>query len=386
MPKELPKTCKNIDALCAAVGIALPQQRVRANKLRELVAGWKDGKGLPPGCPPFPERKKGLWPYIAVVEWGIAAGVTNAGKDKWELKPEQKLKSGNAEKLKTQIPTAGGGLPTQDKPAEGELFPESGVPFDKLLDLWEDKLRYPEKWLQQPIQAGQLKKLEVHRPHLFSPRAGIGSPPNAGGISENVGGGQDGVAGWINNNYPGQVVNQMTVCRWLKGEMLPPGCKENFPPAEGRGTWKTDKVRVWCDTYLPKQATQQGLAITLQAALDQEKLDEIEHNKWQREMERRRDDANYISIAEALALMHEFYRAMFQRVDATEKTWPKSFLDKLGYSSLKLEDGTMLPPNSPLLNAVTEVLRGWLPGQNEALKLEMQRAVEALANRAENTQ
>ncbi len=385
MPKELPKTCKNIDALCAAVGIALPQQRVRANKLRELVAGWKDGKGLPPGCPPFPERKKGLWPYIAVVEWGIAAGVTNAGKDKWELKGKFQVSSGSvvqSENLKLKTSN----LPHQDKPAEGELFPESGVPFDKLLDLWEDKLRYPEKWLQQPIQAGQLKKLEVHRPHLFSPRAGIGSPPNAGGISENVGGGQDGVAGWINNNYPGQVVNQMTVCRWLKGEMLPPGCKENFPPAEGRGTWKTDKVRVWCDTYLPKQATQQGLAITLQAALDQEKLDEIEHNKWQREMERRRDDANYLSIAEALALMHEFYRAMFQRVDATEKTWPKMFGEMIAKVSSDASDSVVQSENLKLNTSnLIEAFRSWLPGQNEALKLEMQRAVEALEARTETT-
>lgn len=370
MPKELPKTCKNIDALCAALGIALPAQRVRANKLRGMVASWKDGKELPPGCPPFPERKKGLWPYVAVVEWGIAAGVTNTGKDQWELNPEVR-----GRRSEVKRPPAAGGLPAQDKPADGELFPESGVPFDKLLDLWEDKLRYPEKWLQQPIQSGQLKKLEVHRPYLFPQRAGIVPGQMAAGPSGNIGGGQDGVAGWINNNYPGQVVNQMTIHRWLKGEMLPPGCKENFPPAEGRGTWKTDKVRAWCDSFLPKHATQQGLAITLQAALDQEKLDEIEHNKWQREMERRRDDANYISIAEALALMHEFYRAIYQTVDRTEKTWPKDFSEMLQRSDVR---GQMSE------SELVEAFRQWLPSQNEALKLQMQRAVESLQARAQN--
>lgn len=370
--KELPKTCKNIDALCAALGIALPQQRVRANKLRELVAGWKDGKTLPPGCPPFPAKVKGLWPYLAVVEWGIAAGVTNAGKDKWELKGKFQVSSGSvvqSENLKLKTSN----LPHQDKPAEGELFQESG--FEQTLDLWQDKLENPLKWQEAPIQLWQLKELQRRRPELFDKKPPGGSGPNASGATAtatNIGGGQDGVAGWINNNYPGQVVNQMTICRWLKGEMLPPGCKENFPPAEGRGSWKTDKVRAWCDTYLPKQATQQGLAITLQAALDQEKLDAIEHNKWQREMERRRDDANYLSIAEALALMHEFYRAMFQRIDATEKTWPKSFGEMVA---------TVASPEQ--VASLTERFRTWLPSQNEALKLEMQRAVEALEARTE---
>lgn len=366
--KELPKTCKNIDALCAALGIALPAQRVRANKLRELVAGWKDGKALPAGCPPFPERKRGLWPYVAVVEWGIAAGVTNTGKDKWELKPEVR-----GQKSEVRKPAKTEPLPQQAKPAEGELFQEPG--FEQTLDLWQDKLENPLKWQESPIQLWQLKELQRRRPQLFDKKAPGGAGQLANASSENIGGGQDGVAGWINNNYPGQVVNQMTIHRWLKGEMLPPGCKENFPPAEGRGTWKTDKVRAWCDLFLPKQATQQGLAITLQAALDQEKLDEIEHNKWQREMERRRDDANYISIAEALALMHEFYRAIYQTVDRTEKTWPKEFGELLQRS----EAGGQRSDAE-----LTEAFRNWLPGQNEALKLQMQRAVEGLEKRAGN--
>jgi len=71
---------------------------VRANKLRGMVAGWKDGKDLPASCPPFPERRKGLWPYVAVAEWGIAAGVTNTGKDKWELKPVPITKSAETQK------------------------------------------------------------------------------------------------------------------------------------------------------------------------------------------------------------------------------------------------------------------------------------------------
>lgn len=384
--KELPKTCKNIDAICAALGIALPAQRVRANKLRGMVAGWKDGKDLPASCPPFPERRKGLWPYVAVVEWGIAAGVTNTGKDKWELKPVPITKSAETQKLKKTAKESGG-LPHQDKPPLGELFQESG--FEQTLDLWQDKLENPLKWQESPIQLWQLKELQRRRPQLFDKKAPGQSAINAGGAATNIGGGQDGVAGWINNNYPGQVVNQMTIHRWLKGEMLPPGCKENFPPAEGRGTWKTDKVRGWCELFLPKQATQQGLAITLQAALDQEKLDEIEHNKWQREMERRRDDANYISIAEALALMHEFYRAIYQTVDRTENTWPKQFGEMLGRvmedGRWKMEDGT---DSAAILHSLSSILvesfRSWLPGQNEALKLQMQRAVEALQTRAQN--
>ena len=356
--KELPKTCKNIDALCAALGIALPAQRVRANKLRQMVAGWKDNQNLPPGCPPFPARVKGLWNYVGVVEWGIAAGVKNTGKDNWVLQPPP---------VKPKPPVKPAELPPQEHPPEGELFQESG--FEQTLDLWQDKLENPLKWQEAPIQLWQLKELQRRRPQLFE-----GKKAAAAGqvVSENIGGGQDGVAGWINNNYPGQVVNQMTVCRWLKGEMLPPGCKENFPPAEGRGTWKTDKVRTWCDAFLPKHATQQGLAITLQAALDQEKLDEIAHNQWLREMERRRDDANYLSIAECLALLHEFFRAMYLAVDATEKTWPKQFGEMIA-------DGT----TPEQLTALIERFRAWLPGQNEALKKAMQQAVESLEKRTE---
>lgn len=380
--KELPKTCKNIDALCAAMGIALPAQRVRANKLRELVAGWKDGKALPPGCQPFPAKVKGLWPYVAVVEWGIAAGVTNTGKDKWELKPAKVEDRGlKMAKAKAPSPSAIINLPSSPTAPDGELFQESG--FEQTLDLWQDKLENPLKWQESPIQLWQLKELQRRRPQLFDKKSPGGAGQMPAASSENIGGGQDGVAGWINNNYPGQVVNQMTIHRWLKGEMLPPGCKENFPPAEGRGTWKTDKVATWCNAYLPRHATQQGLAITLQAALDQEKLDEIEHNKWQREMERRRDDANYISIAEALALLHEFYRAMYQTVDSTEKTWPKAFGNTISDFRFPISD-LAAETRAAVETALVECFRAWLPGQNEALKLQMQRAVEALEKRAGN--
>lgn len=64
-----------------------------------------------------------------------------------------------------------GGTPnlTQaDKPAEGDdLFESDSAGWERTLDLWQDKLNHPEKWLALPLQNWQLKKLERYRPQLF---------------------------------------------------------------------------------------------------------------------------------------------------------------------------------------------------------------------------
>lgn len=383
MAKNLPTHCKNLDAVCAALGIKLPQQRPRALRIRDQVAAWTRGENVPTGIPVFPAKVKGYWPYVKVVEWGVAAGVTAAGKDKWELKPAPKVqgKQGSGFRVETsnlKPSTSTPNLPPAEKPAEGELFNPESTGFEQTLDLWQDKLENPLKWQEAPIQKWQITELKRQRPELFETKASGA----VAGDSENIGGGQDGVAAWINLHFPGHAVHQMMVSRWVNGKELPPGCAELFPASERSGRFKTADVRSWCEKYLPKSMLQPGLAMTLQAALDQEKLDEIQHNQWQREMERRADDRNYVRRDAVWGLITEFARAMFSRVDATERTWPKQFAERLQGFRVQGSGSETFNLQPETVAALVDAFRAWLPGQNEALKREMEQAVAALESRS----
>lgn len=223
---------RDVESIAAAWGIKLYEQRPR--KLKQLAELRTITEH-----PQFPAKVKGKgWPRAAVVQFGMEWVSVDANKREFRLLAQEKAKPKPPEPQE---------LPEQPKPPEGDLFPQDKSAFERSLDMWQEKLENPEKWIPSPIQKWQLDLLRQHRPQLFA--SSERSEATIQAESENISGGVRGVANWIRNNYPHVAVDHVKVQRWQRGEYLPPGCKENFPAsdASGSGRFKTAEVTAWVD-------------------------------------------------------------------------------------------------------------------------------------------
>ena len=103
----------------------------------------------------------------------------------------------------------------------------------------------------------------THDPPLNEPPYSDGQPP----VNDAIVGGRKGVASFINLTFQGRIgtrsgfVNQMTVSRWLCGQLLPNGCREFFPPPDGAGRFSKAAVRLWVESYLLKEPDAADLAV-----------------------------------------------------------------------------------------------------------------------------
>lgn len=291
--KEASLYIKDKSGIAVACGLALPpagKKTARANKLRAaawaVVASWidaneklkvKNEKGEGGSLPPFPAKApNGMWVRKDVEKW-------NGERIKNEkLKVKNGKGNGNAgdgspSGGKLRQVAALQELPAQDAPADGELFPDGGGGFEKLLDQWQEKMQNPDNWLESPIQKWQLEQLRQKRPWLFgggeayrgdrSPdgESGDGSPHSRDDGGAEIYGGQQGVANWLNLNFQGRIntesgfVNAMAISRWLQMQNLPSGCKTGFPPPHGSGRFYKAQVRAWAERWIVRAGLAQSL-------------------------------------------------------------------------------------------------------------------------------
>ena len=176
-------------------------------------------------------------------------------------------------------------LQAQDKPADGELFEPDSAAFEKTLDLWEDKLKNPERWMESPLQSWQMKQLEKHRPWLFKSKT---AGENDFGQSDEFMGGREAAAAYVQMKFPGVLCNKMDVSNWQRAKHLPSGCTEPFPPPHNSGRNSKLKIDAWVEKYLKSNASQQSLSGVenidyerAQKKLDFERSQE-EYALWQR--------------------------------------------------------------------------------------------------------
>jgi hypothetical protein len=155
---------------------------------------------------------------------------------------------------KTPNPEAGlGNLPAQND-GSGELKLESEPNFEKLLDLWQDKLVNPERWLLDPLLSWQLKQLEKNRPWLFKKAS---APADDGG--DEFQGGVEAVAAYIQLKFPGVICNKMDISNWQRMKFLPDGCTEQFPPSFNSGRNSKKRIDTWVFKYKKTAGTEQNL-------------------------------------------------------------------------------------------------------------------------------
>src|SRR6185369_81627 len=320
-----PKFCCSIEQCAGALGYPIPKQRNRKAALLKQVREWSENSGLPKGCPPWPVKgKNGYWvrkQVVALARW-LGQGKVESGKRKAESgNGKHPTSSGSVASPATIRPlpqpeldgTAGG---TRGSTAEGELFAGLESGFEATLDQWEDKLKFPDKWVQAPIQLWQLKLLQKHRPHLFQAEEADGTAGTHGSTGPedgiNLGGGVRGVANYINRNYPWVPCHHMRVQRWITSDELPSGCREPFPASyDGAGRWRKAQVDAWVVRYFPRPAQGQELAVNIDSYREQMERRRLDHEEWVRQQERAAADKNYVRVDVLLDYAGELGRAVF---------------------------------------------------------------------------
>lgn len=269
------------------------------------------------------------------------------------------LGSGAERTAQRAIPTSGE-LPPQDEPPSGELFENTG--FEATLDLWQDKLNFPIKWQEAPLQNWQMKHLQKHRPHLFE-------KDDAGAVissaeSENIEGGYRGVAGWIRNNYQGRLSrlpNHTDIVNWSRGEYLPAGCRENFPASEANNSrYKTAHVVAWVEKYIIKAETGQALPLTgLDDRQRKEKAD-ADMAEMAADAERKRTSGLYVLTATAARTGTAIGIALRTLTrEALEREIPKRFGERLGSGVWGLGDDNVAAMKEQLLADCVAVFTDW---------------------------
>jgi hypothetical protein len=245
----------------------------------------------------FPAKIKGKgWMRADVVAW--AMGRVELDDKSRSFKMVEQAKVADAARPTLDVGRETKDMPPSDKPAEGELFENSG--FEATLDLWQDKLNFPIKWQEAPLQNWQMKLLQKHRSQLFERDDGV---QISAADSVNIEGGYRGVAGWIRNNYQGKLAkipNHTDIVNWSRGQYLPHGCRENFPASEASNSrYKTDSVVAWVEKYIVSHESGQVLPITgLDDRQRKEKAD-ADMAEMAADAERKRTSGLYVLTATA---------------------------------------------------------------------------------------
>src|ERR1017187_6776464 len=202
--KQTPKFCRDARAIASAWGAEVYVARgLRAQQLAPVLAAMARAD--------FPRKTtkpaRG-WKYDEIAAWG-----------------------------KINVAAEGRMIIISEPVAPGVADGDGKPPPDKLE---ADKIRKQSIWLR--YTKGQRVSIEDKR------FAGIQDNDTAPG--DIIGGGQEGVAEYIRNNFPGCVCNKMDISRWMRGLHLPMGCTENFPPPPLSGRHKKSIVGSWVEKYL----------------------------------------------------------------------------------------------------------------------------------------
>ena len=371
MAKNPPTYCRNAEEIAAAVGIKLLAQRNRrAQQLAEIRA-WTKNEKLPPGAPPFPvAQRNGYWLRKEVVAWGATRAETGNRKPE---KGNGKHRTPNIEHRTSN--ERDGELPPQPDAPAGELFESKAQQYQRRLDFLEDKFLNPQNYPESKIAKFEIDELRQNRPQIFAKLEPESESAKMGGgpATKNIGGGHRGVALYVRNNYPWISCNHMTVQRWVTGEYLPPGCRENFPPADASGhRWLRAEVDAWLTRYCPQSPQGQSLPLNIVELRDQAEKEEIEHQRWLREAERQATDKNYIRVDAMLGFAEEVGNAAFQAAYQTERERVRLFE----------HDAAVLAAPEDERNRWLATVRRLVPAESALVAGELRKALGALRERA----
>lgn len=356
MPKAESKYVRDPAGVAAVCGIKLPAQRLRRQALLEQVRAWV-------ATPEFPRKEaNGFWLRAAVAAWA-AARVKNVG-GQWKL-------VATLPKPKPALPME---LPPAPVPATGELFSDPTDPLRERIEYLRKLYLFPEQFPERKISKFEIDELRGHCPELWKPAAtGAGAAAETSGT--NLSGGVRGVANYIRNNFAGVICDHMSISRWLRGEYLPPGCRENFPPADAGNRYKRDLVDAWVARYLVPRAVGQSLALNIVEERERAELEGMEHQRWAREQERHALDQNYIRVDAMRGWARALGRMVFTTIDRAEKTEPRRFAELAGIRALEAEART----------ALLDEFRAWQAAAHERVKAEIARGAAELEARVGKT-
>lgn len=333
-PKKSPAVAHrfavNNRQMAGVLGLRVPKQRRKLAALMAEIEAWKT-------LPGFPKKSARGFDVLELKAWHL-------GHLRSEIGKHPTSKSGRKADTSPSIPLPGRGgegggkqtaqpslPPRGDGPGDGdELF--AGTGFEATLDLWEDKLKNPTKWLMAPIQMGQIKKLEQYRPHLF-PGGNGGAVPGAdsGPVPNQVA-----MANFLQEKYQFPCSEQ-DVSDWKTFKRLPAGAP-GFPPPEGRWGWKNaGACCAWFEQWIVNPAKAAagggqlnlgdiGLSARAMNAKMQQDIDAAALKRLELENAQRADDRNYIRRAEHLALCEGGNKLVSALVTAAiEKTLVERF-------------------------------------------------------------
>ena len=321
------KWLRDIEAIAAAMGLRLYDQRPKRLAQLAAVRALTESAGFP-----AKDKAKGYWPRAEVGAWLAERVEVAKGKREFALKAanrsqelgvkKAKLTDSDAQRqavgqklgVRSQEPE----LPVQVNPAaEGDLFLDESPAqkMERRLDLLEDKYFFPEKYPESKIAKFEIDELKRERPHLWQREAAAGGD----GGNENIGSSLQSVANWIRNNFPGTVCNKVDISRWLHGEYLPAGCRENFPPPDEGNRYKASLTRAWVEKYLVKPAVGQNLPMVVDDRARKEKADadvaEMEAEELRRSLDKKwilREQALATGVA-VVARLHKMVKAEEER-------------------------------------------------------------------------
>lgn len=248
------KFCRDARAIAAAWGAHVYAQRgQRARQLAPVLAAA--------ARPDFPAKQKRGWLRSDVETWGR----TNVAAEGRII-------------IISELSSA-----DQANGANGNGRQPNLIPQDKTE---ADKIRKQSIWLR--YTKGQRVSAEDKR------FAGI--PDSDGsGPGDIIGGGQEGVAEYIRNNYPGCVCNKMDISRWMRGLHLPSGCTENFPPSPLSYRHKKSLIQPWVEKYLVKTSAPGELPLRLDYRSEKERLD-FERSQEEFKLWRQEHDNKYMLV------------------------------------------------------------------------------------------
>lgn len=339
---------KDIDAVCAALGIKLPKQSNRARKLRDPVVDWTRQENLPPGARPFPAKAQYGWERAAVVRWN-----------------EERKKIANC-----QLPIAKSpqDLPPQGNAPEGELFPQPATEADEKIRLG----KLFSKWREGKSSIKDERVLFAHG-LIRSDQMRI---PDDGG--EEIYGGVEAVAQAIMKEFPGTVVHAQYVSDWLKGKRYPctkPGVPP-MPAPHQSGRFSRSQIIEWYREYvLPEQAAAPkefgALGGTMQDARSRKEAADAEMAEMAARQMREADDQNYLRRDVFYDLMAECGVIVFGNCNRFEP----ALLKKVG------EKCNELAVPEPDRVRFMDLLRAVLPAAIDGLRNEIAAGIDGVKTR-----
>lgn len=253
--------------MAQAIGLKLYDQKRRKLLLEQLAAVkliCQNGKNFP-----VPVKGKG-WLRAEVQVWAKVNLKLSKDKRTFAI---QEIASRKDAKAPSQD------LPPQAAPAGDDLF--LNLTAEEIAEKNKRRLDYLQDIHLNPgarfsptggilkLTTTEVKELRAARPWLFvladdgKPRGG-----QTDDGSDDLMGGQEGAAKYINLKYAGRittsvtpsgVVNKMHISRWSSGKYLPANCKEFFPASHNSGRYSKAAINAWVEKFLVVQGEQSVL-------------------------------------------------------------------------------------------------------------------------------